>query len=309
MKISKSKRELAKIISENGGWRDEAEWAWFQGKLKGGPRHEVWFGEAGSEPEYVAASGSFHCYWSMVVDRFSAKKFDNWHQTILSRAEYFYLYPAPDADGWIEWKGGECPVEKGTLVDVIWRSGIERVGVKALHIGGAGHQFWVADGMVNDIIAYRLHKPDAVKPTDFGAIGDDETNLAVKDGLESMEYRPTIEQLAADYRNAKDYADRKQQEADDAKADADARLKTLELAGEDIGLLLSPITANKEPEPVITDWRDLRVGDVISVSGKWWEPDSEYTVDENDGSRDAPIRVGGYWALIGECSFKFIRRP
>ena len=110
MKNSKSKQELASIISENGGWRDGAEFAWFQGKLKGGLCHEVWFGEAGSEPEYVVASGSFHCYWSMVVDKFSAKKFDNWHQTILSRAEYFHLHPAPDADGWIEWNGGECPV-------------------------------------------------------------------------------------------------------------------------------------------------------------------------------------------------------
>ena len=121
--------------------------------------------------------------------------------------------------------------------------------------------------------------------------------------------KPTIEQLAADYRNAKDYAERKQQEADDAKADAEVKLKALELAGEALGLLVSPITAKQEPELVITDWRDLQAGDVISVSGKWWEPDSEYTVDENDGSRDAPIRVGGYWALIGECSFKFIRRP
>lgn len=77
----------------------------------------------------------------------------------------------------------------------------------------------------------------------------------------------------------------------------------------ELGFKIEPITAKKEPELVITDWLDLQAGDVISVSGRWWEPDSEYTVDENDGSHDAPIRVGGYWAIIGECSFKFIRRP
>ena len=121
--------------------------------------------------------------------------------------------------------------------------------------------------------------------------------------------KPTIEQLAADYRNAKDCAERKQQEADAAKADADEKLGVLEIAGEALGLLVSPITTKQDPELVITDWRDLQAGDVISVSGRWWEPDSEYTVDENDGSRDAPISVGGYWAFIGECSFKFIRRP
>lgn len=59
--------------------------------------------------------------------------------------------------------------------------------------------------------------------------------------------KPTIEQLAADYRNAKDYAERKQQEADDAKVDEDAKLKALELAGEALGLLVSPITEKQEP--------------------------------------------------------------
>lgn len=55
---------------------------------------------------------------------------------------------------------------------------------------------------------------------------------------------PSIEQLAADYRNAKDYAERKRREADDAKDGADARLKALEIAGEVLGLKVSPIAEN-----------------------------------------------------------------
>ena len=189
--------------------------------------------------------------------------------------------------------------------------GRERIGVKALKLGGAGHKFWVSDGMVNDIIAYRLHKPAEASATEklSDAAVSTAKDALMSDSIEGLVRTPAIEQLAADYRSAKGYADRKQQEADDAKADADARLKTLELAGEDIGLIVTPITAKQDPELVITDWRDLQAGDVISVSGKWWGPDSEYTVDENDGSRDAPIKVGGFWAFIGECSFKFIRRP
>ena len=66
------------------------------------------------------------------------------------------------------------------------------------------------------------------------------------------EAKPTIEQLAADYRNAKVYADRKQQEADAAKADADEKLRVLEIAGEALGLLVTPITTKQEPELVIT---------------------------------------------------------
>ena len=228
MKISNSKKELVRIISENGGWREEAESAaqciggeisfWHDTATK--QRGEDWCGR------YLGASDDI---------KFAGVKLPNWHQTILSREEYFHLYPAPDA------------------------------------------------------------KPEFC--------------VSVMRSIPEPSDKPTIEQLAADYRNAKDFAEHKQQEADAAKADADARLKALEIAGEAIGLTVSPITAKQEPELVITDWRDLQAGDVISVSGKWWGPDSEYTVDENDGSRDAPIRVGGYWAFIGECSFKFIRRP
>ena len=64
-------------------------------------------------------------------------------------------------------------------------------------------------------------------------------------GIEPVaETKPTIEQLAADYRNAKDYAERKQQEADAAKADAakadaEAKLAELVAAGKALGLDIS----------------------------------------------------------------------
>lgn len=62
---------------------------------------------------------------------------------------------------------------------------------------------------------------------------------------------PTIEQLAADYRTAKGYAERKQQEADDAKADTGEKLRVLEIAGEGVELIVTPIAAKKEPELVV----------------------------------------------------------
>lgn len=227
MKISKSKQELARIISENGGWH---EWAEFSVSSCNGT---IVFSK--SKPKYTSKYG-----WT-AVGGFIGSRIElcsylkNWHQTILSREEYSHIYQAPNA--------------KTEFCESVMRS------------------------------------------------------------IPEPEVKPTIEQLAADYRNAKDYTERKQEEADAAKAAANEALRKLELAGEGIWLIVTPIAAKKEPELVITDWWDLQAGDVISVSGNWWVPDSEYTVDENDGSRDAPIRVGGYWALIGECSFKFIRRP
>lgn len=76
-------------------------------------------------------------------------------------------------DGWIEWGGGECPVEEGTLVDVRYRNGEEN------HHVGAGLSFcdtgsnpdlnaedWSKDDTSSDIIAYRLHQPQEVTEAD-----------------------------------------------------------------------------------------------------------------------------------------------
>lgn len=73
-----------------------------------------------------------------------------------------------DADGWIDWAGGECPVECGALVEVQYRN------EKAHHIKGAnraGVWCWTHDNNDGDIIAYRLHQPQEVTEA------DDETDL------------------------------------------------------------------------------------------------------------------------------------
>ena len=148
MKISKSKKELARIISENGGWRDGAE---FAAQDKGG---KVFFYGIKPTPhprvDGWGFKGVMEGYWIARENALS-----NWHQTILSRAEYFHLYPAAEP---------------------------------------------------------------AQEP--------------------ASEVKPIIEQLAADYRNAKECAGRKQQEADDAKADAEVKLAELVAAGKVLGLVI-----------------------------------------------------------------------
>lgn len=229
MKISNSNKQLALIIHENGGWRDGAEFAaqdkdgevfGYGQKPRMGLSREVW----GSD----GCTGS----WAAHVDTVR-----NWHQTILSREEYFHLCPAP---------------------------------VKVVVENKTTCRLTVAD-------------------------------------------KPTIEQLAADYSNAKDYADRKQQEADAAKAGAEAKLAELVAAGEVLGLVLS--VTGSEPGLVITDWRDLLPGDEIEcVGGSWasWATGRIAVVREVESADYAgciPVRV----ELDGESdwgdNFKFIRRP
>lgn len=127
---------------------------------------------------------------------------------------------------------------------------------------------------------------------------------------------PTIEQLAADYRNAKDYADRKQEEADAAKADAEAKLAELaELvaAGKALGLVLSVEALG--PELVITDWRDLRVADEVECIRPNVSPNKYRGRIGRLIEIDAHDQGTPYLVDFGECAkiwcheVKFIRRP
>lgn len=119
MKISNSKKHLAKIIHKNGGWPGDAGWAvqHANGRVVATAPHD--------RPEFGVGTRWWNAGWFYAG--FDAKLQPNWHQTILSRDEYLRLYPVAET------------------------------------------------------------APEPV-----------------------ADAKPTIEQLAADYRNAKDYADRKQ---------------------------------------------------------------------------------------------------
>ena len=246
MKISNSKKQLAKIIHENGGWRDGAE---FAAQDKDG---EVF--HYATKPSIDKGSEVWGHKGCIGYGDFLAKTLPNWHQTILSRDEYFHLHPATDAD------------------------------VASLS---------AALDLVTD-----------------------------ENKHEHVDSKPTIEQLAADYRNRKDFADRKQQEADAAKAEADAakaeadaKLAELVAAGKALGLSLSVTTIEPEPELVITDWRDLQVGDEVeyvsgTLGGFSGEPGVVSSIDRSPDCGIYRIRVALQNGRSLWCNeWRFIRRP
>lgn len=65
-----------------------------------------------------------------------------------------------DSDGYIVWNGGECPVAKGTKIDVKYRDGKSLLNATGLHYTGmtrdTTESFWQNDDYPNDIVAYRL---------------------------------------------------------------------------------------------------------------------------------------------------------
>lgn len=297
MKLSKSKLALAKVINENGGWDTGSLYAANdQAGIICGYMDKPNRGKPLTHPFWV---GDSRVTWIRGI------KTANWHQTILSREEYYQVYPKADADGWIVWGGGECPVSGDDIVDVTYSTH----GAKSFSTA-ANRLRWSKRGLGGDIISYRPHKPE-VNP---------EFCESVMRSIPDPEAKPTIEQLAQDYRNKLDFAKRKQQEADDAKAAADAALGELERAGEALGLLIGIAKQELGPELVIADWRDLKVGDVVEITGSsngCWKEHSgiEMTVKyvypdhgDNDDQVDLIGESGG-WSLGGNTAWRFIRRP
>lgn len=295
MKLSKSKLALAKVINESGGWFGDAENAAQDrdGDVDFYSRTPV----RTTGREWWSADGLI--YGSRIRHDDAAIK--NWHQTILSREEYYHAYPKADDDGWIEWNGGiKGPVEYGVPVDVKTKDGNE------YYEQLLGDACWHDNFGDSNIIAYRLHRSD-VKP---------EFCESVMRSIPEPEEKPTIEQLAQDYRNKLDFAKRKQQEADDARVAADAALGELERAGEALGLLIGITNPDRGPELVITDWRDLQVNDVIFVGEYDGYESGEYVVvwlEDSDYDGDYAVMVVGIDG-IERCmdtamEWRFIRRP
>ena len=309
MKISKCKKELARIISEHGGWRN-GEFAAQDGD--GG------VGGYGEKPVWSLLGK----YWRNEAfgEWFVANKIKNHHQTVLSSEEYFHLHPAQDADGWIEWKGGECPVDVDALVCCKWRSG--KASITAHR---AGSLSWRHNGNAADVIAYRLHKleqstvetrlADAVDIVKAAApaLMSDEMKFT---GDEVMgEIKPTLDRLLQDWRNADDFAKRKQAEADEAAAMRDERWKWAQVKASKLGVTIEEAGAEKAEESklAITDWRDLRVGDEVEARchevvliGFITEMEPEY-YDGERPFRFQPLGESAIWCTSRK--FKFIRRP
>ena len=69
----------------------------------------------------------------------------------IARAEAALAEPQPDADGWIPWAGGDCPLERRVRHQVRFRYGDESHWSKCPYGWN-----WEHTGAPTDIIAYRI---------------------------------------------------------------------------------------------------------------------------------------------------------
>lgn len=94
-----------------------------------------------------------HC----ITEKESPLLASDYDTAIITRAQYESALAA--SDGWIEWHGGECPVDSDAIVEVKYR--IPKPYQYNNYNDRAGDFDWEHIGSNADIIAYRLHKPDA----------------------------------------------------------------------------------------------------------------------------------------------------
>jgi hypothetical protein len=132
---------LVKELPRRGGWPEVALNAT---QDKDG---EVCFSSSAT-PEfgYAAWEGGNWC-----GNEFHTIRATDYDTAIITRAQYEAALAA--SDGWIEWHGGECPVDSDAIVEVKYRT----PSPYQFNNDRAGDFTWSHDGFGGDIIAYRLH--------------------------------------------------------------------------------------------------------------------------------------------------------
>lgn len=109
---------------------------------------------------------------------FKLEKCDDWIADVVTKQQYEAALSASKAvaghNGWIQWDGGECPVDSDAIVDVICRNQNQY----QFNSDRAGDFDWSHDGVGGDIITYRLQQPTkSERDCDDAAEADDEADL------------------------------------------------------------------------------------------------------------------------------------
>lgn len=133
---------LVQELPRRGGWPEVALNAT---QDKDG---EVCF-SSGATPEfgYAAWVGGDWC-----GNEFHTIRASDYNTAIVTRAQYEAALASSEV--WIEWHGGECPVDSDAIVEVKYRS----PNPYQYNNDRAGDFAWAHDGIDGDIIAYRLHR-------------------------------------------------------------------------------------------------------------------------------------------------------
>ena len=98
---------------------------------------------------------------------FYLKKATDWNTNTVTREQYESALADSKAvvghNGWIQWAGGECPVDSDAIVEVKYR----KPNPYQFNNDRAGGYIWLHTGSDGDIIAYRLHRDIDSRANDY----------------------------------------------------------------------------------------------------------------------------------------------
>lgn len=105
---------------------------------------------------------------------FKLEKCDEWITDVVTKQQYEAAIAASKAvvghDGWIQWAGGDCPVDSDAIVEVK----LQRHNQHQYNNDRAGDFVWLHTGSSCDIIAYRLQQPTKSEQVRAEAEEDDD---------------------------------------------------------------------------------------------------------------------------------------
>lgn len=122
---------------------------------------------------------------------FKLEKCDDWIADVVTKQQYESALAASKAvvgnDEWIQWAGGDCPVDSDAIVEVKFRNPSRN----KFNNDRAGDFYWSHHGFDGDIIAYRLQQPTKSERACDDAAGDDDEsdlNECIGQGVDMPEW-------------------------------------------------------------------------------------------------------------------------
>lgn len=211
--MKKKKRELIEILLDNvnpDDWPEHLPFA-AQDKSNG----DVWAYSSLPEISWLIYGqySSDGNYAGCILEQ--AIMCRNWNKTIVHRDEFMKRWnernQSVDSEGWIQWNGGEMPVEKGTLIDVKYRRGLVNLHVKAGEYPSGGSIPERAaidfkhDDNRGDIIAYRLHTPQQQKTPQQLALEKFGTDWHDNEGVQPVDSGVMVDLIMSNGDEKKEY--------------------------------------------------------------------------------------------------------
>lgn len=264
---------------------------------------------------------------------------------IVREDQWHYEREKMNKPKWIRHRGGKCPVPCGTKVETRHRDGY--ICTPHFYTQNASSDVgmnlvWSHKGDKMDIMAYRVIEEtkdqeieevetiDTAKaPTIEYAFGDKDSDpkdldwkqlgtLTYKLEIEATEATKEIDSLVAKWGQIesplkwRDAIIHCQAIIEDCEREIERNVNLLDAEGLMMQKDSKKAMQHYQTDIEMSDWRNWKRGDIISISNDPDIKDGEYkvtSIEEYDYDGDLPVQVTYGWADFSEANVKFIRRP